>query len=366
MKFAIDGSTLVGAKTGIDYMTEGLVNGFKQFPKHDLFVYTTQHYQRSEGVISGASVKFVVITKPTGFAAGLRWYWRATRDMRAKKIDVFISTVTFTASLMFPQTIQIVPDISPLALPYMFDFKHRVLFRITLRLAINYAWRVATISGAVAQEIKSRFPRYKKQVGVVPLSINDWAKAEKSSPQDVEKLVRKYQLPAKYFLSISTLQPRKNYENMLIAFAKFSEQNPDFHYIIIGKKGWRYKKIFELLEELNLKRRVQILDYVPDEDLSGILDASSGLLYASLYEGFGIPPLNAAYRGVPALVSDLPVFHETLSSEFAIFVNPHDVEGITRGIKDLVNMRFQDRNEGLILRYNWERAAETVIEMAAL
>ncbi len=360
MKFAIDGSTLVGDKTGIDFITEGVIEGFRDFPEHGLLVYVTQDFRRKSGDKISPNIKFVVINRPTGLAKGLRWYRRAARDMKVKKVDAFISTFTFTASRLFTHTIQIVPDLSPLVFPEMFTLKHRFLYKRTLDLAMRGAWKVATISRAMANEIKRK---YNRPAAVIPLSINDWARVELKS-SEVEKLTSKYKLPEKFFLSISTIQPRKNYENMIRAFAKFLVAHPDFNYVIVGKKGWKYQQVFDLVKDLNLEAKVKFLDYVPDADLPGLMDAAAGFLYASVYEGFGIPPLNAAYRGVPTLVSNLPVFHEILSRDEAIFVNPHVLDSITDGLESLAAQAHKPHNVEVIEKFNWKNTAKSIILLA--
>jgi glycosyltransferase involved in cell wall biosynthesis len=360
MKFAIDGSALSGKKTGIDFTTDGIISGFKAYPRQELLVYVTQHFVRKGGNSLAPNIKFVVIDKQPGFASGLKWYRKATRDMKAKKVDVFISTFTFAASLMFKHTIQIVYDLSPIDFPRMFGWKSSLVYRLMLAWAMKKAWKVVTISHAVADEMMKR---YKRPVGVIPLSINEWAKEERASGPADQRTLKKYKLPEKYFLSISTIQPRKNYENMIRGFAKFLTQHPDYSYVIVGKQGWKYEKVFETVEELNLKRQVIFLDYLPDEDLLPILDNAAGFMYVSLDEGFGIPPLNAVYRGIPTLVSDLPVFRETLSGTNSVYADPKDPRDIAEGLEQVIKIKRSDNKDTILEKYNWQLTAKTLIQL---
>lgn len=358
MRIAIDASNLTGAKTGLDFMTEGIIQGFKAFPEHELIPYTTDKYlgETPEG--------WVRITKPRGLFSGLRWYFKASRDMRGRGVDVFISTWTFTAAALFPRTIQIIPDLSPMVLPETVTLKHRIMFTLTLWVALLRAWKVVAISQAVADEIKQKFPWYKKEIGVIPLSVNDWALSPQTSETERAEIRSKYQLPEKFFLSVSTIQPRKNYVNMINGFGEFAKSHPDFSYVIVGKKGWKYDEVFETVDRLNLRDKVRFLDYLPDSELSALVDASSGFLYASIYEGFGIPPLNAAYRGIPVLVSDIPVFHEILSTQEAVFVQASNPKSISVGMDALLQTSRQFGNEKLISNFNWKNCAATLAGLA--
>lgn len=180
MKIAVDASNLAGKKTGIDFMTEGVIEGFAAFPEYKCLIYVTDKFRRGKDMIPivdqyPGKFEIVRIKKPNGFAAGLRWYISATRDMKRKQVDVFISTWTFTASLLFPRTIQIIPDLSPFVFPQMYKRKHRFMFRLTLWLATLKAWKFVTISEAMVAEIKARYPRLKQEVSAIPLSLNNWA-----------------------------------------------------------------------------------------------------------------------------------------------------------------------------------------------
>lgn len=358
MRFAIDASNLTGAKTGLDFMTEGIIQGFRSFPEHELLVYTTDNY------VGELDKNWVQISKPKGLASGLRWYRKATKDMRRREVDVFISTWTFTAAALFPRTIQIIPDLSPIFFPGMFKLKHAVLFRMTFGIALRKGWKAVAISQAVANEVKQTFPWYKKEVGVIPLSINEWALLPQTEQNQKEEARTKYGLGEKYFLSLSTIQPRKNYVNMIRAFGEFSKSHPEFEYAIVGKKGWKFEEVFAEVKKLNLESKVKFLDYAPDIDMPALIDGAAGFLYASIYEGFGIPPLNAAYRGVPSLVSNIPVFHEILAEKEAIFVDPRSVHELAQGMENLLTKKLGFGNKDLIEGFNWKNCAAKLIETA--
>lgn len=366
MRIAIDASSITSRPTGIGYMATGFIRGLSELGTDEVLVYTpSKELLKQLGPQLNSNI--TVLEQPwlQGLASGMRWYRKITRDMQRRQVDVFISPSTFTASLMFPRTVQIVPDLSPLQHPEMFTFKHQFLFKLTLRLAMRSAWKVATISQSVAEEIKSHFPSYSKPIGVVPLAPDDWATASPGSESEREATIQKYQLPEKYFLSVSTLQPRKNYVRMIRAFAEFRKQHSDYYYLISGAKGWKYQEVFDVINELKLQEYVRVMDYLPDSDLAVLTDLAAGFLYVSLEEGFGIPPLNAACRGVPVLVTNLPVFREILTEDEAIFVDPLNVSDIAKGQTQLLSRHTGGISNRIVSKYTWSSTARELLKLAS-
>lgn len=110
-----------------------------------------------------------------------------------------------------------------------------------------------------------------------------------------------------YFVTVCTIEPGKNIENMIIGFNKFLKNNEkysNYHYLIVGQFGWKYNSIIRLIEELNLSHKVKLLGYLDDIKKNSIIQNCAGMIYLSKYEGFGIPPLEAMYYGKVSIVSN--------------------------------------------------------------
>ena len=147
--------------------------------------------------------------------------------------------------------------------------------------------------------------------------------------EDKEKfrdLQQKYHLPNKYFLGLSTLEPRKNIDHVINCFVRTITENniDDLSLVLVGSKGWDYEKIFEAHENSEkLKAKILILGRVPDEDLATIYSNASAFFYMSFYEGFGLPPLEAMQCGVPVVVSNNSSLPEVVG-DAGILLNPTD------------------------------------------
>src|SRR5690606_26627847 len=126
----------------------------------------------------------------------------------------------------------------------------------------------------------------------------------------------------------------KNHINTIKAFSQFYRDYPEFHYVIAGKKGWYYDEIFTEVEKSEAKDNIHFLGYVPEEDLGVLYDLSKGVIMLSFYEGIGLSALEGYVRGLPVLVSDIPIFHEVIKKS-GIFKNPNSIEEILSGIKTL-------------------------------
>ena len=143
---------------------------------------------------------------------------------------------------------------------------------------------------------------------------------------DLEKVMTKapgIQLPERYLLYVGTLEPRKNLANLIHALAKVSMRDDSICLVIAGKKGWACDEFFRVLNSSGVKNRVFILDYVQREELKFLYTNAALLVMPSHYEGFGLPLLEAAYCGLPAACSDIPVFRE-IFSDFPEYFDQRD------------------------------------------
>ncbi len=192
-------------------------------------------------------------------------------------------------------------------------------------------------------------------------------------PADVcEPVRRKLQLPQHFILFVGTLEPRKNLVRLLEAFARIDRADvraccgdDDLHLTVAGRRGWMYEPVFAAIERLGLHRRVHVLDFVDDADLPMVYNLARAFVYPSIYEGFGIPPLEALACGTPVLTASNSSLPEVVG-DAALLVPADDTEAITDGIVCLLNdaaLRTRLRNAGLDRArcYRWEESARQVM-----
>ncbi|MDE2950299.1 MAG: glycosyltransferase family 1 protein [Chloroflexota bacterium] len=165
----------------------------------------------------------------------------------------------------------------------------------------------------------------------------------------------------KYVLSVGTVQPRKNYSGAIRALSRIRDHGIDLHYVVAGGPGWLEDEMYRSIRETAMEDRVHILGFVPDEDLPALYSGARALLALSLYEGFGLPVLEAMACGTPVITSNLSSLPE-VAGDAGILVNPLDSEAISDAImKTLTDaaLRQQLVAAGFerVKRFSWASAA---------
>ncbi len=189
--------------------------------------------------------------------------------------------------------------------------------------------------------------------------------------ENVEKfnsIKERYNLPDKYFLSVGTLEPRKNTDFVIRSFLKFIKENQinDLSLVLVGTKGWDYDKIFEEYNNANeLKDKILFTERVPDEDLASLYSHAHSFYYLSLYEGFGLPPLEAMQCGVATVTSNTSSLPEVVG-DAGIMLDPKDEILLRKTMYDLYNddlLRQKYAQKGLerAKQFSWEKSANDLV-----
>jgi len=177
----------------------------------------------------------------------------------------------------------------------------------------------------------------------------------------------RYGIAGPYLFYVGTLQPRKNLARVIEAFARVAAA-PAFsgvQLVLAGKKGWLYDDLFAQVERMGLPGRVIFPGYVEDADLAPLLSGALAFVFPSLYEGFGIPVLEAGACGVPVITSNTSSLPE-IAGEAALLVDPHDVDAIAEAMTRLVTdgaLRAELSRRGLVnvQRFSWEKCARETL-----
>jgi glycosyltransferase involved in cell wall biosynthesis len=158
----------------------------------------------------------------------------------------------------------------------------------------------------------------------------------------------RYGLPGHYILSVGTIEPRKNLSRLLEAYRTLLDRGMEMGLVIAGKRGWRSEEFFARLDQLGLEPRVILLNNVPDADLPALYGTADLFVFPSLYEGFGLPPLEAMACGTPVIVSNTSSLPEVVG-EAGITVDPLDTGSLASAIEGVLtdpDLGRQLRTEG--------------------
>jgi glycosyltransferase involved in cell wall biosynthesis len=177
----------------------------------------------------------------------------------------------------------------------------------------------------------------------------------------------RYGIGGDYLLYLGTLQPRKNLIRLVEAFARLQPLTADIRLVFAGKKGWLYGDLFARVEALGLEDCVLFTGYVADDDKASLLSGARALVYPSLYEGFGLPVLEAMTCGTPVLTSNVSSLPE-VAGDAALLVDPLDVDAISDGMSRLIaddELRFALVKKGYVQvrKFSWANAAREVMQV---
>lgn len=184
---------------------------------------------------------------------------------------------------------------------------------------------------------------------------------------ETESVRQRLALPARFALFVSTLEPRKNVVRLLEAWAMLPGLTPanDLRLVIAGRKGWRYDDIFAAVERLRLGQRVIFMNFLDDTDLPAVYNLAEVVVYPPLYEGFGLPALEALACGTPVVTSAVASLPEVVGNA-AVLINPAQSSSIARGVAQAISdteLRQQLHVAGpeRARPFTWERAAREVL-----
>ena len=177
----------------------------------------------------------------------------------------------------------------------------------------------------------------------------------------------RYHIPATCAVFVGTLQPRKNLASLLEALSVLSGQGRAVHLVIAGKKGWLYEPLFSRVRELGLENQVHFVGYVPQEDLPALISGASVFVLPSLYEGFGLPVLEAMACGTPVVCSNVSSLPE-VAGDAALLVDPHDTgqlaQALSRVLDDAeLGRELAQRGLRRASRFSWEHCAEEILRV---
>ena len=192
---------------------------------------------------------------------------------------------------------------------------------------------ILAISHFTRQELLDCFPSLDpSRVFTTPLGVDHDEFHPRRADEETACLRRRHELPERFLLYLGTLEPRKNLQGLLAAYALLPQPfRREFPLVIAGQSGWQEHRFRRTIARFEAEHCLKCLGYVAQEDVPGLLRAAEALCFPSLYEGFGLPPLEAAACGTAVICSHASSLPEVMG-EAAEYVNPEDPESIAEGI----------------------------------
>lgn len=288
--------------------------------------------------------------------------------LRRAGVDM-LHALAFVAPLAAPCPFVVtVYDLSFMRYPDAFRPFNRWYLREFTARSVKRARAVIAISESTRQDVINWLGAPPERVHTVYCGVDEAFRPLPAAEVAAFKAAKR--LPDTFVLFLGTLEPRKNVDGLIRAYACWRKQEPDAPPLVIaGGKGWYYSHIFSLVESLNLTERVRFTDYVPQHELPLWYNAASLFVYPSHFEGFGLPVLEAMACGTPVITSTVSSLPEvTGNSGAARLVSPADPDALATAMREVMadsDLRAAMSQQALMraAHFSWGKTARETVEV---
>ncbi|MCS7317400.1 MAG: glycosyltransferase family 4 protein [Candidatus Dojkabacteria bacterium] len=366
MKIGIDYSPAVIGWGGISYYTKELTKSLIKRTDHYFYIFVANLSHVSEIPLKG--INFEVIEVPAKKYNYL-WILKVYLYTRKLNLDAFISTLNILFSILIRNSYQIIHDIFLITHPEYYSVRIKTKLKYLINLALLLRRSFLFISDYTRKSFCDVFKTNIHKDNIIYGGIN--TSLINAKDIGLSALASKYGIKKEYILSVSTLEPRKNYTNALKAFSIVKHLYSDIQYVIVGKKGWLYQDIFDTVEALSLQDYVIFTDYVTLDELKTLYINASVFLMLSWQEGLGLPILEAIYFKKSVVASNIEAFRE-IKHDLIHFVNPAVPEDIAQVLLRLLQDKKTQNtdtdncsidNIEFFQKYSWDTVANKVLDI---
>ena len=368
MRLLIDASGVTREKAGVGVYAKNLINTLVDYPDLHLFLVAQSDdpdfdYSLRQNV--------TMLWVPSRFLRKrpLRLIFEQTvlpLLLRKHRIEVAHSLhYSFPLVSFGAKTVITIHDMTFFSMPEVHLQSKKRYYRFYIRAAAKRADALIFVSHSAERDFVKRFgtPRSVSRVVHHGRDSRFFPNRDEAQLTDVRA---RYLLPTRFILYIGMIEPRKNLVRLVQAFAEIAGTYPEVALVIAGMKGWMYEDLFAEVKRLNLETRVAFPGFVPEADKALLLCAAEVFAYVSLYEGFGLPVLEALSCAVPTVTSNTSSLPE-VAGDAALLVDPLNVAQIARALERLLSepvLREQLKEASLAqaARFTWQRTADSTLQ----
>ncbi|MDD5489196.1 MAG: glycosyltransferase family 1 protein [Candidatus Moranbacteria bacterium] len=371
MKVGIDIRLIGKNQTGSEVYFFNLAKNLATIDRENEYYFYTDRDPEKDHVLKeevrklklGDNIKIVYIKSPNRF-----WwnFWALRNHLKKNPVDVFHTQ--YIAPFWLPKNIKLVLTVHDVSFNFFPQYiKRSDLFflKTLLPRSIRRADKIITVSES---ERKNILDFYKIPPEKIEFTYNgvDFEKfSQNCSPEEIKKIHTKYQIPdTRYALYIGTLQPRKNIPVIIEAMKTLG-----IKLVLAGNRNAHNfdKKIDEAIEKNNLKDKVIFPGWIGEDDKSALLQSAECFVFPSLYEGFGIPVIEAMAAGTPVACSNIPVLRE-IGGDAALFCDPKNSHEFAENISKILDDENLRKNlikigQETAQKFTWRKTAEKTLEI---
>ncbi len=364
MLIGIDGNEAnVPQRVGVNQVAFELLRHLSQLKTEHRFVVFLKERPLPDMPPSSSSLTYEV------FGPSKAWVVTGLtlRLLRKPRPDILFSPSHYIPLLSPVPRVFSIMDLSyeKFGLEYFRKYDLEQLRRWT-KVSSKLAKKIITISQTSKFDIIEHYGLPPEKIEVIYPGYNQELYQPRVPLTKQQQVREKYSIKGKYFVFLGTLQPRKNILRLIKAFAKLGGGTK---LVIIGKKGWLYEKILKISQGLGVENKVIFTGFVPDEDLPALYKASVAYILPSLYEGFGIPVIEAQACGAITITSTVSSLPE-IAGEGNIYIkDPKSVKQIAESLREALSLSRKKRenlvamNKENVKRFSWDEAAQKTLEI---
>lgn len=368
MRIAFDGTTLRPQKTGVGYYTEHLLQHLLREAPADEFVILSNRSVRTSAPLPDRARVL------PGYRFPVRSVWMQTllpAALHTMQPDVAHFTNSIVPLVKRVPTVVTIHDMTLDLFPDLHPLRKQVLTRPLVALAARTADAIITVSHSARQDILRLTGAPAGRVHVIHEAAAPAFRPIQNCTL-LESVRRRYGLAERVILYVGTIEPRKNLPRLIEAYAHVHHNGDLPHQLVcVGPHGWGYQEVRQCIEALNLGDAVRLTGYVPFTDLAPLYNLSEIFVFPSLYEGFGLPVVEAMACGTPVITARNSSFREIADGAVEA-IDPLETDAIAEALVRLsndVDRRRELGRNGLLRaqEFSWSRAArETLIVYRAV
>jgi glycosyltransferase involved in cell wall biosynthesis len=283
-----------------------------------------------------------------------------------KRVDV-LHSLHYTHPFISPsRRVVTIHDLTFLLYPKLHTLGRRLIMPLFIRHAIRHVEALIFVSNSARDDANGLIPGGKALESVIPLGVSRGL-FEAPNNDEIHDVLQKLNIERRFLLFIGTIEPRKNIVRLVQAFEMVADKQPDVVLVLAGKLGWDYAEILDAVENSRHRDRIRRVGFITDAEKKALLNSCEILVYPSLYEGFGLPVLEAMAAGAPVITSNISSLPE-VAGQAAVLIDPTSIHAISAAISELIDASEKRRTLQLAGRQNagrftWRTAAQLTYEV---
>lgn len=367
MRIAINTRFLIKNKLeGIGLFTHEIARRLvSDHPEHEFIFFFDRAFDA--GFIYGKNVVPVVLSPPARHPFLFVWWFEVAvvRALKKYKADVFLSPDNFLSLRAQLGTVLVTHDLAHVHFPKQLSFFHRKYYEYFAPKFNRKAAQIVAVSHFTKSDIVRQ---YRVPPEKITVSFNGCREIFKPLSESEKQAIREKRTGGKpYFLYVGAVHPRKNVHRLIAAFDLFKGQtNSSLQLLIVGRFAWKKGDVLAAWRAAGHRQDIHFLGYVQDEELANLTGAAFASTYVSLFEGFGVPVLEAMNCETPVITSNVSSLPE-VAGDAALLVSPESVEEIAEAMRQIWEDRhlyhtLVDKGREQRKKFSWSKAAEVVYQ----